>query len=151
MGHQVIDPARGPQCFCGAKGCWESLASGPAFGAWYTEQARERGLTVPPADAREVCLRAEQGDSLAQEAVLREGYYLGQGLANLVTLFVPDVIVLGGGVMQSWPMFAGQVRAIIRQNCGLVPHERTDLRLASLGTKTGLAGAARVWFHRYAA
>jgi glucokinase len=154
MGHQVIDPARGPQCFCGAKGCWESLAGGPAFAAWYTAQARERRLELSLAgdriiDAREVCLRAEQGDPLAQEAVLREGYYLGLGLANLVTNFVPDVIVLGGGVMQSWHMFEGQVRAIIRQTCGLVPHERTDLRLASLGTKTGLAGAARVWFHRY--
>jgi hypothetical protein len=53
--------------------------------------------------------------------------------------------------MASWPLFEGAVRAVIRQNCGLVPHERSELRLASLGARTGLAGAARVWIHRFGA
>ena len=149
LGHVIIDPGRGPVCYCGGRGCWESLASGPALAAWYAVQRQERGLPPEPADAREICRRAGQGDSLAQEAVVREGYYLGIGLANLITTFIPDVIVLGGGVMESWPLFEGQAQAVIRQTCGLVPYERTQLRKASLGTRTGLAGAARVWFHRY--
>ncbi len=100
-------------------------------------------------DARAVCGRAAQGDTAAQEAALREGYYLGIGLANLITTFVPDVIALGGGVMESWPLFESRARTIIRQSCGLVPHERTQLRPASLGARTGLAGAAWVWYHQY--
>lgn len=151
MGHVIIDPARGPQCFCGGRGCWESLASGPALADWYASQRRERGL---PADdtgvsAREICQRAAAGEPLAREAVERESGYLGLGLANLVTIFIPDVIVLGGGVMESWPMFEARVRQIIRETCGLVPHERTALKRASLGAATGLSGAARVWFHHY--
>ena len=155
LGHMIIDASDGPACYCGGRGCWESLASGTALAAWYAQQRRERGLPeeeiamgASPTDARAICQRASEGESLAQEAVMREGYYLGIGLANLITVFIPDVIVLGGGVMQSWPLFETQVKSVIHQTCGLVPFERTDLRRASLGARTGLAGAAQVWFHK---
>lgn len=152
LGHIVIDATSGPACYCGAHGCWESLASGTALAGWYNEQRRARGLPEEsPADARAVCMLAEKGDGLAREAVVREGYYLGIGLANMITAFIPEVIVLGGGVMASWRLFEGAVHATIQQVCGMVPYERTDLRLASLGERTGLAGAARVWLHRSAA
>lgn len=147
IGHHVIDPS-GPHCFCGANGCWEILASGTALAAWYNEQTGGTGDRL--ADARQVCWLAEQGDLLAKAALDREAYYLGLGLANLVTMFTPDVIILGGGVMESWRLFSARVRDIIRSTCGLVPHEKTQLRRASLGIHTGLAGAAAVWFHRYA-
>lgn len=150
LGHAIIDPARGPACFCGGRGCWESLASGTALAAWYAAQRMERGLPADEADAREICQRAAAGESLAGAAVEHEAGYLGIGLANLVTTFVPDVIVLGGGVMESWSMFDARVRQVIRETCGLVPHERTRLKRASLGAGTGLAGAARVWFHHHA-
>lgn len=145
MGHHVID-ASGPQCFCGARGCWEVLAAGPAMASWHN--ARQPADSTP-LDARQISARAVQGDPLALEAVEREGRYLGIGLANLVTLFVPDVIALGGGMMGSWHLFDATVRETIRKSCGLVPHENTQLRLASLGAQTGLAGAAQVWFHRF--
>lgn len=58
------------------------------------------------------------------------------------------MIALGGGVMQSWPLFEGRVREIIASNCNLVPYERTRLVRAALGPQTGLVGAARVWLNR---
>ena len=142
LGHHVIDPA-GPRCFCGMRGCWESLASGPALAAWYN--GAEGHL-----DARAVCQLAAHGDLLALWAVRREAYYLGLGLANLVSLFTPDVIVLGGGVMESWPLFEPTVRQTIRTSCGLVPSEKTRLVRAAIGIHAGLAGAGAVWFHRKA-
>jgi len=145
FGHHMIDPSAvpaGQSCFCGMTGCWESLASGPAMAAWF--QAQGGGQ----ADARQICALARQGDALARRSVEREGRYLGLGLANLITLFTPDVIVLGGGVMESWPMFEAAVRETIRTSCGLVPHEKTRLARASLGVQTGLAGAGAVWFQR---
>lgn len=149
LGHFVIDWAQGPDCFCGARGCWESLASGPAMAAWYRARSAEDAPGLEQVDAREICRRAEGGEALAQSVVDREGVYLGIGLANLISTFVPEVIVLGGGVMESWHLFADQAREVIRRNCTLVPYEKTDLRRASLGARTGLAGAARVWFHRF--
>jgi glucokinase len=137
VGHHVIDPS-GPACFCGTHGCWESLASGPAL-------ARRGGRDT----AQEVCAAAERGEPAALAAVEREGYYLGLGLANLVTLFIPDIIALGGGVMRSRHLFWDAIQATIHQNCGLVPHEKTVLLPATLGADTGLIGAACVWLHRF--
>ncbi len=143
LGHHGMDP-NGPRCACGMHGCWERLAAGPALALWFAEQGGE-----PGADARRICELATQGEPLAQAAVERESFYLGIGLANMVTLFTPQVIVLGGGVMESWPLFEKTVRETIRTQCGLVPHQRTHLVRASLGTHTGLAGGAAAWLHRY--
>jgi glucokinase len=137
LGHHVIDPS-GPKCFCGARGCWESLASGPALAA--------RG---GQATARAVCEAAERGDSVARAVVEAEARYLGMGLANLVTLFVPDVIALGGGVMQSRHLFWREIERTIQENCGLVPFEKTRLVPAQLAGNVGLAGAAQTWIQRY--
>ena len=148
IGHHVIDPS-GPQCFCGFRGCWESLAAGPAMVAWLEEKAPldypHRGKLT----GKLVCELALQGNEWATKAVERETYYLGLGLANLVTLFVPDSIVLSGGVMQNASLFLDGIHKIIRESCRFVPFEKTKLALASLGTDTNLIGAARVWYHRF--
>jgi glucokinase len=133
IGHHVIDPS-GPQCSCGAHGCWESLASGPALAA-------RAGLS----SALAVCRAAETGDPAACLAVEQQAYYLGLGFANLITLFVPDMIAVGGGVMHSRHLFWDKILQTIRENCGLVPFEKTRLFPARLGADAGLAGAAQVW------
>ncbi|MCB0153863.1 MAG: ROK family protein [Anaerolineae bacterium] len=144
IGHHVIDPT-GPRCFCGAHGCWESLASGSAMARrWRAEQP---GLAQW--DARQICEAAGRGDPAALDALDQEGYTLGVGLANLITLFAPDMIALGGGVMRSLPLLWPQVQAVIAANCGLVPHRNVRLEPASLGPEVGLVGAARCWLHRF--
>ena len=117
---------------------------GPALAAWYAERSGMEGVT-----AQRVCELASAGDGLAVEAVEREAYYLGAGLGNLVMLFAPDVIALGGGVIRSWPLLEGRVRETMRANCTLVPLENTRVAIASLGEDLPLVGAAEVWLHRY--
>jgi glucokinase len=148
VGHHVIDPA-GPPCSCGFRGCWESLAAGPAMVAWLESHApadypHRQGIT-----GKRICELAQQGDSLALKAVEHEAYYLGLGLANLINLFTPDAIVLSGSVMKSAPLFLDRIRAVIRGGCRFVPAEKTELMLASLGEDTNLIGAARVWHYRF--
>jgi glucokinase len=99
--------------------------------------------------AKRICELAQQGDELAQKAVEHEGYYLGLGLANLISLFAPDAIVLSGSVMKSAPLFMDRIREVIRSGCRFVPAEKTELTLASLGDDTNLIGAARVWHYRF--
>lgn len=144
VGHQIIDPS-GPLCYCKARGCWESLASGTAMASWMREQ-QPGGTELSAAG---ICTRAQQGDQLALQAVEREGHYLGLGLANLVTLFSPGTIVLGGGVMKSHHLFLGRARRMIRELCTQVPAEKTKITLASLGADAGLVGAAQAWLRRY--
>ncbi|MBZ5582018.1 MAG: ROK family protein [Acidobacteriia bacterium] len=143
IGHQALD-CSGPLCYCGARGCWESLASGPAMASWTGEQRPEAGELT----AAQICDMARRGDPLALRAVEREGEYIGLGLSNLITMFVPDTIALGGGVMKSADLFLDRARAVIRRICTQVPAEKTHLTLASLGPDAGLAGAARAWIHR---
>jgi glucokinase len=144
LGHQIID-ASGPLCYCRARGCWESLASGSAMASWM----REQQPAAPQLTAAQICALAEQGDPLARRCVEREGYYLGVGLANLITLFAPNIIALGGGVMKSSHLFVGRAQEVIRQVCTQVPEAKTQITLASLGIDTGLAGAAQAWLCRY--
>jgi glucokinase len=148
IGHHLIDPS-GPPCVCGFRGCWESLAAGPAMVAWMEKNAppdyRHRaGLT-----AKKICELARQNDDWAIRAVENESHYLGLGMANLVTMFVPEIIVLGGSVMKSAVLFLEGIRKTIVASCRLVPFDRTELALASLGDDANLIGAARVWYHRF--
>ncbi len=145
LGHHVIDPS-GPVCFCGARGCWESLASGPAMENW-AESNDPQGKRL---SAQQLCIHADQGDKSAQAAVRRTARNLGIGLANLVTLFAPEMIAVGGGLMQSRHLFWPSIQEAIQTNCGLVPYQDVTLVPSKLGAFTGLIGAARVWVHRYA-
>lgn len=149
LGHHVID-ASGPACLCGFHGCWESLAAGPALAEWVKATAPPDYPHRETLSAKEICELAQAGDAMAQRAVQREAYYLGLGLANLIVLFTPDAIVLGGSVMKSAHLFLNGIRKVIRESCRYVPFEKTELALASLGDEANLIGAARVWHHRFA-
>ena len=148
IGHHVID-ASGRLCMCGFHGCWESLAAGPAMVSWVESVMPENYPHRDHLTAKRICELARQGDELARKAVGREARYLGLGLANLVTLFTPDAIVLGGSVMNSAALFLEEIRKTIGQCCRFVPYEKTELTLASLGEDANLIGAARVWHHRF--
>jgi glucokinase len=150
VGHQVIDLS-GPLCSCGFCGCWESLAAGPAMVTWLQAHAPANYPHRRQISAKRICELAQQGDAFALQAVEREAYYLGLGLANLINLFTPDAIVLGGSLMKSAPLFLDRIHAVIDSGCRFVPAEKTELMLASLGEDANLIGAARVWHYRFGA
>lgn len=141
IGHHILDSS-GPACYCGSNGCWESLASGPALEAWMCSRG---GVTL---SARSICDLARQHDPLAGEAVQRAARYLGLGLANLVTIFCPQTIVLGGGMMQSADLLLAPALGTVTRTCTQVPVGNTSIVLAGLGREGGLLGAACVWFYR---
>ena len=144
IGHHIIDPA-GPYCTCGAYGCWESLASGPSMEQWYAEQA---GVEIV-LTAKEICALARAGDATALLAVRRGAKYLGMGIANIVTVLMPEAVVLGGSMMQSADLFLDDLQRMVRANCRIVPYQFCEISVASLGPDVGLIGAAQVWHHRF--
>lgn len=143
IGHHVIDPS-GPLCTCGIHGCWESLASGPSLEQWYAEQNPGQGCK----SGGEICALARAGDEPAQIAVARLRRFLGIGISNVVSIFVPDVVALSGSVMQSADLLLDGIRACVRVNCTLVPADQCEILISSLGNNAGVIGAAQVWHSR---
>ena len=149
-GHQIIDPS-GPKCYCGAQGCWESLASGTAIGR-FAQDAVLRGESsimlemvaddVQSIDARTVAEAARRGDPLAKRVIEQAAYYFSLGLINIATLFVPDVIVLSGGVMKSMDLFMPHIQNALTEHSVMVPATRIKVIPAALGYYAGMYGAA---------
>jgi glucokinase len=143
-GHQTIDAA-GPACYCGASGCWEVLASGPAMARWAIGNASPSESLSTQITARDLCRLARSGHSVAQLAIAREAHYLGVGLANLIGMFCPDCIVFGGGLMEEAELFLDEACRVASSRCKLVPFQAVRIVKAALGADAPLLGAARVW------
>jgi glucokinase len=144
IGHHIMEPA-GPLCTCGAIGCWESLAAGPAIEQWFAEQNPDSAART----CKEICRMARAGDAAAQRAVDRLAMYLGIGLSNVIHMLMPEVIALSGSVMQSADLLLDKMRAVVRNNCRVVPSEFCEITLSLLGADAGLIGAAEVWHNRF--
>ena len=138
-GHMVIDMQSNTEpCFCGARGCWEALASGTAMEKrWQKEHGQQL-------KTKEICELAHSGNQEALKAIEAEGNYLGIGIANLVTLFTPEVITLGGGVMGSYDLFLPYIEEQVARQCGLVPQELVEIKSAQFKERAGLLGAAAI-------
>lgn len=149
-GHMVIDD-KGPQCNCGNRGCWETLASGTALAGEARHRIKEGAATsilkyadgnLEKINAEVIYEAAQAGDKLANELIAQTAYYLGVGLANLINIFNPEVIIIGGGLssigdMLLKPAFEEAGRGAFKQSYQAVRFAR-----AELGRNSGVLGAA---------
>ena len=155
IGHMCID-RNGPLCKCGHRGCLESYASGTAIGetAQRLVKARTDSMLVnmvsgdlSKISAQHVFQAARAGDVVSQELLDDVSQALGVGLVNILHLFNPDIIVIGGGVSQSWDCLWPTVDRYIQTNA--MAHIRKmgfQVVVTSLGDDIGLLGAAAmVW------
>jgi fructokinase len=130
------DPA--PACYCGQRGCIESLVCGPAL-------ARDHGGGL---EAPAIVAAAARGDAAAQATLDRHAHRLARALAGVINLLDPDVIVLGGGLSHLVHLYQ-QVPALWSQWVFGGGPVRTALRPAQHGDASGVRGAA--WLGRSAA
>jgi glucokinase len=128
LGHMVLDP-NGPPCFCGMRGCVEAYASGHSIA---TRAGR------PAAD---VFRAAQAGDPEAAGIVEQAARMVGLGLLNLANLVDPEVIVMGGGITQSWDLVEGWLGEPILASPFVTPNRRPRIVRAGLGADVGLVGA----------
>jgi glucokinase len=152
VGHHVIDP-HGPRCGCGSRGCLEAFASGAAIIAMALK-AITQGRTTRIAELVSYDLNAVtpkviseaalDGDAIAQEIYERAGFYIGIGVANLITIISPEMVVIGGGVAQAGDLLFDPIRRTARARVHVTPIDRVQIVPAELGTDAGLIGAA-VW------
>jgi len=152
IGHTVIDPD-GPICGCGNHGCLESFASGKSIGRMAKEAAKSKqsNLILELADGdldkidAAVCAEAaRKGDKTAAEIFSTAGFYLGIGLGNVVNIFNPQLIVLGGGVMKASDLFLDKALEIMRQNALDASLSVLEVKKVELGGEKGLMGTLAV-------
>ena len=155
IGHQTIVPD-GPICGCGQPGHLEALASGPsiarrarerlAAGARSTiEQYREGGNEVT---GKSVTDAARHGDELALELLREAATYLGLGLVNLIHIFEPQRILLGGGVSQAGELLFEPIRQTVHDRVMSPVFRGIPIQPASLGADVGLMGAVALVLER---
>lgn len=147
VGHQIIDTT--------TMKSWENLASGPGLAQAAADAMIEHpesllnGLATPETvRAVEVAKAAAAGDALAQQLLDREGDLIGLGLVNLLFLYSPELIVLGGGVVIHNPQLLDRARAIIQEHAFEV-YRDVPIRSTELGDQVGLLGAVALFLHMH--
>lgn len=150
IGHMTIDP-KGPPCNCGNIGCWEQLGSGTALarearrnilaGA-RTSILNHAGGDVERVNAEIIHRAAQNGDSLAMELIAQTGMYIGIGLANLINLFNPELIVIGGGLSNIGEMLLEPAYREAEHRSFKQSFRAVRFLQAELGRNSGVLGAA---------
>jgi glucokinase len=148
IGHMCVDPFGGVACTCGSRGCLEVFASATAI----VRMTREASPRYPDSvlhgtedlTAEKIFVAGKQGDELALEIFRRMGVYLGIGLANLINILNPEMIVIGGGVVNGWDLFEKHMHQQVEERAFPLLAARVKIERAKCGDDAGLLGAARL-------
>lgn len=149
LGHMVIH-VDGEPCSCGRKGCWEAYASATAL-IRQTKAAAEANKDSKMWDfyekegkfsGRTAFSAAREGDKAAQEVVDNYVKYVGCGLANIINIFQPEVIVVGGGVANEGDALLNPVREYVKNETYAKDIKECRIERAFLGNDAGIIGAA---------
>ena len=148
LGHIVL-VQHGEQCTCGRKGCWEAYASVTGL-VRQTKAAMQANpdsiMNNTPMDqvsGRTAFDAAKKGDKAALAVVDRYEEYIAEGLADMVNIFRPEVLIIGGGICKEGEYLLAPVRKYVGEKAfgaGLLPEQK--IVAASLGNDAGLIGAA---------
>jgi len=150
-GHMCVDP-RGPRCPCGQRGCWERFASGSGLARLALDAAAAgripHVLQLAGGDpemvrGEHVTQAAADGDPGALEVMGELGWWVGLGLAALVNILDPEVVVIGGGLSEAGDLLLDPARAALAELV-LAPGHRPlpDVLRAATGERAGAWGAA---------
>ncbi len=159
VGHQILLPD-GPLCGCGKRGCLEALCSGPAI-ALRTQEAIRKQLkngqvsatrllnlannSIENVKSEHVLQAARTGDALALQLVDETAYYMGWGIANLVNILNPDIVLLGTIAIAAGDLLLNPIRKTVSELAMTRPAEVVKIAPAQLGDALGdLAAIALV-------
>ena len=141
-GHIVI-LADGPECNCGARGCLEMLASGRAIERAARTTGAARTDTITAAD---VLAAALDGDRASVEVIEKAGRYLGIGIAALVNIFSPELVVVGGGLTRLGELYLKPARDALYESSYVHRLRPVQIEMGKFPTDAGIRGAALLAF-----
>lgn len=152
IGHMRVVPQGGPLCGCGKRGCLEAFCSGPAI-ARRTRVALknvpdspilEMAGSLEAVTAEHLFVAARRGDALALQLVDQTAHYMGVGLANVIQILNPEVIVLGTIATEQGDFFLDRVRRVVREETWPQMSEVVEILPSPLGNRVGDYGAIGV-------
>ncbi|MGC5009191.1 ROK family protein [Streptosporangium sp. DT93] len=143
LGHMMVNPHDGRPCGCGSRGCLEAEVGEQAL----LDAAGRSADLFGREGVRTVVEAADRGDLGARDALRRIGDWLGIGVANLINLFNPGMVIFGGMLREVYPGAADQVRDRVEANV-LMISRKARLRVSALGDDATLIGAAELAFSR---
>ena len=150
FGHITIDEA-GPRCNCGNCGCLETLASGPAISRRARQAIKEGVVSLIEKLAQgklenitpEIVVEAtKRGDKLAFNIMEKTGEYLGIGIADMINIFNPELIVIGAGVSQAGNILLEPLKRTVKARALQLSSSMTNIKVSQLGNNGGALGAA---------
>jgi len=157
LGHMIIDPDSKVKCGCGAYGCFETKASGKALVriALSKLENKPKSLILDYAQGKDeyitgpfITEAARNGDKIALQCFVHLSRWLGIGLTNIVNIFNPELIVLGGGLANAYDLFVPAATDFARKDAMSPNKESFKVVKAVLGDDAGLYGAAAMVFGR---
>lgn len=136
LGHMVI-VENGEPCTCGRRGCLEAYASATAL---KRDAKRASGKEMNP---EEIFAAAAAGDKVMKDVVDTYIRRLGVGIVNIVNIFRPQMVLLGGGISAQGETILPQISEMLKENCfGGAKSELPEVETAALGNEAGMIGAA---------
>lgn len=145
IGHMTVS-TEGPRCGCGNLGCAEALGSGTAIGKRAKEAVLSNVTTslknYDNVTSKEVFKEAANGDRVAKNILKTSLTYLGIAVANTITNFDPEKVVIGGGVVNGGDIVIDTIRNVVEERCMAAFVENCAIEKAVLGGKAGVLGAA---------
>jgi predicted NBD/HSP70 family sugar kinase len=137
-GHTIINPG-GSECRCGSRGCWETEIGGEAL-------ARKAGLEFRPGSSPvpEILRRAGEDEPKTMDALRDVGRWLGIGIGNLINIFNPDMVVVGGSFYELYPYMSSALETAADEVALEAPWKACTIRRSELGPKAILIGAAEL-------
>ena len=143
----VLDP-EGPLCNCGQRGCLEAFSSKQGMSAYIRQQAARGRETMMAEAVQEGVFRSkklkkalEAGDRVAMEAVDRACHWLAVAAGNMINIFSPDLVLLGGGVIEAvGNLFLEKILAEVDRYCMPLIRSTVELKIAKLGDDSILYG-----------
>lgn len=150
IGHMTID-VNGPRCNCGNTGCLEVLASGKAVAREALKSIEHGAKTIilelaegEPQNitAQTVSTAAQKGDELASAIISKAATYLGVGMVNIVNIFNPEMIIVGGGMAKMGDMLIDTARKVVAERAFHLPTQHVRIVPSQLGDNAAVIGAA---------
>lgn len=141
LGHMVIN-YHGEDCSCGGKGCLERYSSTSALVRAYKRAFKESNGQDVDVNGEKIMKLVRSGDALAKSVYADFLEYLATGIASVVHILDPGLVVIGGGISAQGEVFINELNEVFKKKVMKSYADRTELALASLMNDAGVIGAA---------